>query len=270
MAKESKHATTSESSRRLCDLLFGCLPHDEAPSRNHTATWCGVHVRKRKAAIYWVLHSKDHLQVFLTCEDKPENRSDISNLLPAGVMLHSRPLPHKGSWAMGTPLFIYIETENQARSMGPLLQFLSSSRTNSKSAGDKSKHAYWSSNSEESVQAPENVSEGSKVLVLVSRYERSKKNRTLCIQAYGALCYVCGFDFSKTYGEIGKGYIHVHHLTPLATLKGKSRKINPVRDLRPVCPNCHEMLHQSNPPRTIDQLRESIHIAKAALHRSSL
>ncbi|MGA9069080.1 MAG: hypothetical protein WB424_02425 [Terracidiphilus sp.] len=44
----------------------------------------------------------------------------------------------------------------------------------------------------------------------------------------------------------------------LATLKGNARKINPINDLRPVCPNCHEMLHRSDPPYTIDQLKKII------------
>jgi 5-methylcytosine-specific restriction protein A len=61
-----------------------------------------------------------------------------------------------------------------------------------------------------------------------------------------------------TYGKIGDGYIHVHHLTPLNALKGKPQKIDPIKDLRPVCPNCHEMLHKTDPPYTIERLKEII------------
>jgi len=116
----------------------------------------------------------------------------------------------------------------------------------------------------------EATQEGAKVSVLINRYERSRKNRELCIKTYGTWCRVCGFDFYLTYGEIGKGYIHVHHLTKLATLEGKARKIDPIKDLRPVCPNCHEMLHRSDPPYTIDQLKEIVVNEKAEGGKSFL
>ena len=53
---------------------------------------------------------------------------------------------------------------------------------------------------------------------------------------------VCGFNFEDRYGTHGKGFIHVHHLDPLA--QGE-REVVPERDLRPVCPNCHYMLHRN-------------------------
>jgi 5-methylcytosine-specific restriction protein A len=53
---------------------------------------------------------------------------------------------------------------------------------------------------------------------------------------------------------MGKGYIHVHHLTPLSTINGEY-EVNPISDLIPVCPNCHAMIHKSNPPLTIEQAR---------------
>jgi 5-methylcytosine-specific restriction protein A len=59
------------------------------------------------------------------------------------------------------------------------------------------------------------------------------------------------------YGEIAESYIHVHHLKCLADI-GKEYHVNPETDLRPVCPNCHAMLHTSNPSLGIDELRERI------------
>jgi 5-methylcytosine-specific restriction enzyme A len=97
--------------------------------------------------------------------------------------------------------------------------------------------------------------EGSTISVLVNRYERSPEARAICIRKYGAICSVCGFDFSKRFKNIGNGFIHVHHLKPLSKV-GKNYKLNPVEDLRPVCPNCHSMLHQKKPePYTIEQLK---------------
>jgi hypothetical protein len=101
---------------------------------------------------------------------------------------------------------------------------------------------------------PETLFEGIKKTVLVNSYERNPIARKKCIERYGAQCIVCDFDFEKVYGDIGKGFIHVHHLTKLSDM-GQGYEVNPVKDLRPVCPNCHAMLHQKNPPYTIDELR---------------
>jgi 5-methylcytosine-specific restriction enzyme A len=59
-------------------------------------------------------------------------------------------------------------------------------------------------------------------------------------------------------GDIGKGFIHVHHLTQLSDI-GQGYEVDPVKDLRPVCPNCHAMLHKKNPPYTIDEIKLNIH-----------
>ena len=45
------------------------------------------------------------------------------------------------------------------------------------------------------------------------------------------------------YGEIGKDFIHVHHLIPLNEI-GKEYIVDYKNDLIPVCPNCHAMLHR--------------------------
>lgn len=100
----------------------------------------------------------------------------------------------------------------------------------------------------------ESLFEGIPKTVLVNSYERNPIARTKCIDHYGVQCVVCGFDFEKTYGDIGKGFIHVHHLTQLSDI-GQGYEVDPVNDLRPVCPNCHAMLHKRNPPYTIDELK---------------
>jgi 5-methylcytosine-specific restriction protein A len=98
--------------------------------------------------------------------------------------------------------------------------------------------------------------EGGRTLVQVNRFERDPRARRRCIQHFGARCFVCGFDFAKTYGKIGAGFIHVHHLRPLSM--GKRHKVDACRDLRPVCPNCHEMLHRKKPPLSIEALKARI------------
>ena len=95
--------------------------------------------------------------------------------------------------------------------------------------------------------------EGLKKTITVNTYERNSRARKKCIDYWKPICSVCGFDFQQKYGELGKGFIHVHHLTPVSEI-GKSYQIDPIKDLRPVCPNCHSMIHKQNPPLKIEEL----------------
>lgn len=54
-------------------------------------------------------------------------------------------------------------------------------------------------------------------------------------------CEACGFDFKKTYGAHGSGFIEVHHILPLHMVKPGSR--TNLSDLAVVCSNCHRMIH---------------------------
>jgi 5-methylcytosine-specific restriction protein A len=103
----------------------------------------------------------------------------------------------------------------------------------------------------------ETLFEGLKKTVLVNSYERNPIARKKCIEHYGFQCVVCSCDFEMMYGDIGKNFIHVHHLIQLSDI-GESYEIDPVKDLRPVCPNCHAMLHKKNPPYTIDEMKLNI------------
>lgn len=96
--------------------------------------------------------------------------------------------------------------------------------------------------------------EGAATQVTVNRYERDRKARQAALAWHGCLCKVCGIDMMKVYGEIAKGFIHIHHLIPLSDIK-ENYSLDPKKDLIPVCPNCHAMLHRKNPPFTPDELR---------------
>lgn len=87
-----------------------------------------------------------------------------------------------------------------------------------------------------------------------NRYERNPLNRKLCLAAKGYDCTICGMNFEKRYGEIGHHFIHVHHIVPVSQI-GEGYIIDPLKDLIPVCPNCHAMLHKSNPPLSPDELK---------------
>ena len=96
--------------------------------------------------------------------------------------------------------------------------------------------------------------EGMLKQVSVNRYERNRRARNICIAHYGTKCLICGFDFEKTYGPVGKNKIHVHHITPLSKI-GRDYVVDPIGDLKPVCPNCHTIIHSKSDPFTIDEVR---------------
>ena len=103
--------------------------------------------------------------------------------------------------------------------------------------------------------------EGGLNRIETNRYERNPVNRELCLSANGYKCKICGFDFESCYGKIGHHFIHVHHIIPVSKWT-EAYKIDPVKDMIPVCPNCHAMLHKSDPPYTPDELREMILTSK--------
>lgn len=104
---------------------------------------------------------------------------------------------------------------------------------------------------------PDGLPEGALLRVMVNRYERNPTNRARCIGHYGVTCQACGFNFEARYGEVGRGYIEVHHLTMVSQM-GDNYSIDPVRDLIPLCANCHAMAHQRTPPYSLDELRRLI------------
>jgi len=108
--------------------------------------------------------------------------------------------------------------------------------------------------SPEEVELPDSLKEGRTRAVLVNIYERNPKARMQCIEFYGLKCHVCGFDFEEKYGAIGKNFVHVHHLRELASVENEY-VVDPIKDLRPVCPNCHAMLHKQKPAYTIAKLK---------------
>ena len=109
----------------------------------------------------------------------------------------------------------------------------------------------------------EKLYEGALVTVKANKYERNQKARRECVAKKGYQCSVCGRDFEATYGEIGKNFIHVHHLTPISTI-GKEYELNVDTDLVPVCPNCHYMLHRKDPPYTIEELKDILFEVESA------
>lgn len=98
------------------------------------------------------------------------------------------------------------------------------------------------------------IIEGHTKSITVNAYERNPIARKVCIKHYGYSCQVCGINLKVVYGPVAKDFIHVHHIRPISEIK-ESYQVDPVRDLVPICPNCHAVIHRKNPPYTIDEIK---------------
>lgn len=105
--------------------------------------------------------------------------------------------------------------------------------------------------------------EGATKSIVVNAFERSAAARAECLEAFGTACAVCEMDFGATYGPLAEGYIHVHHLRPLSKI-GKTYKVNGRKDLRPVCPNCHAVIHLGGKLRSVNTVKKLLRSAKEA------
>jgi len=105
-----------------------------------------------------------------------------------------------------------------------------------------------------SAQATREFEEGGEVVITSKRYERSKSLRAEAVRHHGLNCRICDFNFSEAYGEIGAGFIHVHHIDRVAD--SGVRVVDVEKDLIPICPNCHAMIHRETPPMNPEKLKQ--------------
>lgn len=112
-------------------------------------------------------------------------------------------------------------------------------------------------------EVPESY-EGEKRRITINSYERDPAARAICIAAHGFRCAVCNMSFSEEYGEIGESYIHVHHKHPIGE---GARRTDPIKDLVPLCANCHAMVHRETPSLGYEELKKRR--AKAKRRRSN-
>jgi 5-methylcytosine-specific restriction protein A len=99
------------------------------------------------------------------------------------------------------------------------------------------------------------LTEGTPIQIQLTRYERNPYARKACINHYGWNCIICKFNFQDSYGTVGKDFIHVHHLTQISEI-GELYNIDPIKDLRPICPNCHAIIHKRKQAFTIDEVKQ--------------
>lgn len=95
--------------------------------------------------------------------------------------------------------------------------------------------------------------EGAPSSSLLTKFERSHLNRSLCLAYYGYDCKACSLNMKDKYGDIARDFIHVHHLNPIS--KNGIITPDPIRDFVPLCPNCHSIAHLKNPPLTVEEIK---------------
>ncbi|MBG0796644.1 hypothetical protein IYX23_02895 [Methylocystis sp. L43] len=80
----------------------------------------------------------------------------------------------------------------------------------------------------------------------------------------------CDFDFLERYGELGRGFAHVHHLLELSLLARTGQTVT-LKDLAVVCANCHAMIHVGGECRELSDLiphSSPTSMRKPGCHRS--
>lgn len=78
--------------------------------------------------------------------------------------------------------------------------------------------------------------------------------RFACINYYGAICDVCGFDYGYTYGEDCEDLIGIYNVKKHST--DVDDETNPIKDLVPICANCYNVLRRKN--ISLEKLRKII------------
>ena len=106
----------------------------------------------------------------------------------------------------------------------------------------------------EEVDSDASAAEGTSYEARSVRYERKKINRDICLRIRGNRCLCCNRSMEEEYGSIAHDLIDVHHILPASEM-GPAYRVNSTTDLIPVCPNCHRVLHRSDPPMPPEQLR---------------
>jgi hypothetical protein len=86
---------------------------------------------------------------------------------------------------------------------------------------------------------------------------RDPRLRAAAKEHWGLTCYCCGFHFERFYGSIARGLAIVHHLQTFSADDGGRRRSS-VEEVRVVCANCHQVIHTTDPPTEVDELRNLI------------
>jgi len=248
------HLKASIGSRSLCDRLQVELKKslvDMSVSRSKDT--CGLYQTGHNRFAY-IYHRSDASLIRVYFRGDPV----VQPSDPTGQLaIHIRPRIEKG-WDKEFPFFLILEETSNIQVAANILREFSCPL-----AVRRTKRKTVDASNRDDICIPEEIPEGTLLLegstrqIQINVYERNPTARLLCIQHYGAKCFICKFDFQSNYGERGKGFIHVHHTKALSEIKAQYH-VDPIADLRPVCPNCHAMIHRTTLPSTCEEIKKII------------
>ena len=188
--------------------------------------WASFKTESPRRAIANLNPAKRSLRLFLTLD--PRGEPDL------------RQTPSTDSWALRFPSIFQIAGDGDLTRAEQLIRMSGMALGAPAKKKAHPKPEYFPA--EELLPETEYL-EGAASRILVNAYERNQRARKACLRHHGTSCTVCGFNFENNYGKAMAGYIHVHHLTPIAEI-GAEYRLHAIRDLAPVCPNCHAVIHR--------------------------
>ncbi len=232
-----------------------------ATCRNWTWSWSFINENEKVIKFgAWDIHKQGNTSLILS---ESWETNDKGRKLPGYEQSreHIRLVEEEG-YKLKTLPIIYSNANKDEKGIGPakIEEFIP--ELSEKSLKRVGSNWYASDDSisinlPEEINNPEQFIEGASKTISVNTYERNSVARLKCIEHYGYEYVVCSFNFEKIYGSIGEKYIHVHHIVPLSKIK-KEYKLDPIKDLVPVCPNWHAIIHKTQPALTIEQLKQHI------------
>jgi hypothetical protein len=247
----AQHDRAADASAELCDHALTVLRRfDKGFARVKRKHCCEMSVDNAVSAS--VYHHGEGLRVYIHC---PPDR--IEALLEMAEHSQIRAVHRRDQEAIKRtrrPIMAEAYCKTEVELILPLAAFARSSRAAPSGPLKQPENAEMQPNQRDTVRPGTLLQEGARHQRVSELAERNPKARAACIAVHGTQCSVCGFDFEAAYGIIGRGFIHVHHLAPLAAA-AEQRDIDPIQDLRPICPNCHSMLHRRTPPFSVTELQ---------------
>jgi hypothetical protein len=250
----TNHAEGHPESQRICDSLL-CLMQDRQPDieRKEAKHTCAISQRGQSRFVF-LYHRKTTPEVTIYFRSDPDKEPQG---FPPEFSLQVRPQIRSG-WEKSFPYFFAVPGLDD---VAVAVSFLLTEAWPLSITNRQSRPEFLPP---EEVATDTRFREGSVRSVIVNVYERNRVAREACLRHWGRRCSACDFDFGSIYGQDVAGFIHVHHLVPLSGI-GEAYELDPIRDLRPVCPNCHAVLHRKEPPLRIEELKFMIHQARAHL-----
>ena len=244
------HEVSPPESQHICDKLLHLI-QKQLPNikRKETEKTCCIFQENRSRFVY-IYHLKKSSKVKIYFRSSPELSFQK---LPSTLHLQKRP-QFEGSWEKTFPYYFDIYHSEEVQEIVDFLvkeAYPLTLKPNQRVGQARSLELMT-----EEVNEKFDFLEGSIKSIQVNAYERNRKARQTCLEHHGTSCIICGFSFA-IYGQSFSEFIHVHHLTPLASIS-KEYRLNPLEDLKPVCPNCHAVIHRRDPPFTIDEVKQML------------